>query len=98
MASTIESADPIYMLSYLSAALLRVSSDSDAKLFSLPNQDPRNWKEVTNTGKRGHLETRCLGRIQLLDKFHCFTSIETKQVALNTKVLGSGFVFWTKRD
>lgn len=64
-----------------------------------PSQDPRNWNEAIRSGHEDIWRQAAKEKFNsLLNEYSCFTPIDIKSLPQNSKILGSRFVFRTKRD
>ncbi|SCZ92857.1 BZ3500_MvSof-1268-A1-R1_C063g00303 [Microbotryum saponariae] len=98
---TDDSADPIDFLSCPSRAAAFAATTADSPVVELegPTEDPQNWSQAVKSGKEE------IWRQAAADEFHslateykCFTPVDSSSLPPGAKVLGSRFIFRTKRD
>lgn len=95
-----ESPDPLDLFQYPSSAFM-ADTDSQDRFNTLipPSQDPRKWNEAIKSGQEEVWKEAAQQKFDsLLNEYNCFTPIDTNTLPNSSKVLGSRFVFRTKRD
>lgn len=98
-----ESPDPIDLLgagNALIAQAMAAAGDllGDEDTFSLPSSDPKSWKEALASTVADHWEQARDTEIASLEGLKCWDVVDEASLPKSTHIVGSKFVWRTKRD
>ncbi|SGZ33236.1 BQ5605_C041g11947 [Microbotryum silenes-dioicae] len=97
---TDDSADPIDFLSCPTRATAFAASAASPSVIELegPTEDPQNWSQAVKSGKEDIWRQAAADDFHsLATEYNCFTPVDSS-LPHGAKVLGSRFIFRTKRD